>query len=230
MMTSFYTARGKRILDLVLTATAVVLLSPLFLVIALLVKLGSPGPAIYRQERIGRYGVPFLLVKFRSMVAGAERMGAGTLVEPGDSRVTPVGKVLRRFSLDELPQLLNVLAGDMSLVGPRPGLRYQVDQYDNTQRKRLEIRPGVTGHAQVTGRNAIDWGRRIELDLEYLDGVSLGTDLLLLLRTIPMVLSGKGLIAPAAFWKENSERAGRSGRRSISLPRGAGANGGSRRP
>ena len=126
------------------------------------------------------------------------------LVEKNDARITRVGRIIRRLSLDELAQLLNVVNGDMSLVGPRPGLRYQVEQYDEEQRRRLLVRPGVTGWAQVHGRNAIDWGRRIELDLEYLERISLGTDLLVLLKTVPSVLAGEDMIASADYWKEKA--------------------------
>ena len=204
MRRSFYTRTGKRLFDLAATLTGLVLLSPLLLLIALAIKLESRGPVFYRQERIGRDGLPYRLFKFRSMVVGAEKKGAGILVERDDARVTRVGRFIRRLSLDELAQLLNVVTGDMSLVGPRPGLRYQVEQYDPEQRRRLLVRPGVTGWAQVHGRNAIDWGRRIELDLEYLERISLVTDLTVLLKTIPSVLAGEDMIASADYWKEQA--------------------------
>ena len=201
---SFYLRHGKRALDLLLSMLALVLLAPLWLLVALAIVLDSPGGAFYRQERIGKDGVPFRLWKFRSMVTGAETKGAGALVEANDARVTRVGRVIRKLSLDELPQLFNVVAGDMSVVGPRPGLRYQVELYDPTQRRRLLVRPGVTGWAQVNGRNSIEWPRRIELDLEYVDRVSLGMDLLVLLRTLPSILKRENMIASRDYWKEKA--------------------------
>jgi lipopolysaccharide/colanic/teichoic acid biosynthesis glycosyltransferase len=203
---SLYAHRLKRALDLLLALSALAVLSPLWLLIALLIRLDSPGPVFYRQERIGRHGQPFRLFKFRSMVQGAERKGAGILVEKDDARVTRVGRLLRKLSLDEIPQLFNVVSGDMSLVGPRPGLRYQAEQYDDLQRRRLLVRPGVTGWAQVHGRNAIDWGRRIELDLEYIDRLSLATDLLVLLKTVPSVLRAEGQIADRDYWLEKKRQ------------------------
>jgi len=201
---SFYVRHGKRVLDLLLSLIALVLLAPLWLLIALAIVLDSPGGAFYRQQRIGKDGVPFQLWKFRSMVRGAEKKGAGALVEQNDARVTRVGRVIRKLSLDEIPQLFNVVAGDMSVVGPRPGLRYQVELYDPEQRRRLLVRPGVTGWAQVNGRNSIEWPRRIELDLEYVDRVSLGMDLLVLLRTIPSILKRENMIASRDYWKEKA--------------------------
>jgi lipopolysaccharide/colanic/teichoic acid biosynthesis glycosyltransferase len=209
---TFYARHGKRALDLVLSVAALAVLSPLLLLIALAVVLDSPGGAFYRQERIGKDGVPFRLWKFRSMVSGAERKGAGILVERNDARVTRVGRVLRKLSLDEIPQLFNVVSGDMSLVGPRPGLRYQAELYDATQRRRLLVRPGVTGWAQVNGRNSIEWPRRIELDLEYVDRLSLGLDLLVMLRTIPSILRRENMIATRDYWKEKARE--REARRS----------------
>jgi len=217
---SFYATHLKRGLDLAGALCALTVLSPLWLLLALLVKLDSRGPVFYRQERIGRDGRPFLLVKFRSMVQGAERKGAGILVEKNDARITRVGRILRKLSLDEIPQLFNVVAGDMSLVGPRPGLRYQVEQYDEAQRRRLLVRPGVTGWAQVHGRNAIDWGRRIELDLEYIDRLSFGTDLLVLLKTIPSVLKAEGQIAERDYWLEKKRQ------REKGRPEGGGSHAG----
>jgi lipopolysaccharide/colanic/teichoic acid biosynthesis glycosyltransferase len=209
---TFYARHGKRALDLLLSVAALAVLSPLLLLIALAVVLDSPGGAFYRQERIGKDGVPFRLWKFRSMVSGAERKGAGILVERNDARVTRVGRVLRKLSLDEIPQLFNVVSGDMSLVGPRPGLRYQAELYDATQRRRLLVRPGVTGWAQVNGRNSIEWPRRIELDLEYVDRLSLGLDLLVMLRTIPSILRRENMIATRDYWKEKARE--REARRS----------------
>jgi lipopolysaccharide/colanic/teichoic acid biosynthesis glycosyltransferase len=203
---SIYATRIKRALDLAAALGALVLLSPLWLLLALLVKLDSRGPVVYLQERIGWRGHPFHLMKFRSMVVGAERKGAGILVEQDDPRITRVGRILRKLSLDEIPQLFNVVRGDMSLVGPRPGLRYQVEQYDEVQRRRLDVRPGVTGWAQVHGRNAIDWGRRIELDLEYIRRLSFATDLIVLLKTVPSVLKGGDQIAERDYWLEKKRQ------------------------
>jgi lipopolysaccharide/colanic/teichoic acid biosynthesis glycosyltransferase len=138
------------------------------------------------------------------MVVGAESMGAGVRVEAGDSRVTRAGRVLRRLSLDELPQLFNILAGDMSLVGPRPTLRYQVELYTPREAGRLKVRPGVTGWAQIHGRNTIDWAERIRYDLQYVDRVSLWMDLGILLRTLPLVFKGSGIVSEVDYWKERA--------------------------
>lgn len=201
---SFYARWGKRTFDLALAIPALVVLSPLLLLCALAVKLDSPGPILYRQERIGRGKRPFQLLKFRSMVVGAESTGAGVRVEAKDRRVTRAGRVLRRLSLDELPQLFNVLAGDMSLVGPRPTLRYQVELYTDRESRRLRVKPGVTGWAQVHGRNSIDWAERIRYDLQYVDGISLRLDLLILFRTLPAVFAGAGMVSQVDYWKERA--------------------------
>jgi lipopolysaccharide/colanic/teichoic acid biosynthesis glycosyltransferase len=202
----WYPAWGKRGLDLLLGGLALALLSPVLLAIAAAIKLEDRGPVLYRQERIGRGGRPFLLTKFRSMCVGAERMGAGILVEDNDSRITRVGRIVRKLSLDELAQLFDVIRGDMSLVGPRPGLRYQAELYDPEQRRRLTVRPGITGWAQVNGRNAIRWPERIRLDVEYVDTLGLGRDLSIMFRTLPAVLSGSDQIADADYWKQRREQ------------------------
>jgi len=160
--------------------------------LAIWVRRDSPGGAIFRQARVGYRGRPFQLLKFRSMVTGAERIGAGLAVTAGDDRITRAGAFLRRYSLDELPQLWNVIRGDMSLVGPRPTVAWQVEHYDARQRRRLDARPGLTGLAQVSGRNRLKWSERIELDLRYVDGWSLRGDLALLLRTAWVVLRRAG--------------------------------------
>jgi lipopolysaccharide/colanic/teichoic acid biosynthesis glycosyltransferase len=195
---------GKRAFDFLASLLTLVLLSPALLLIALLVRLESPGPATYRQERVGLGGRSFTLLKFRSMVVGAEHKGAGILVEKDDARVTRAGKILRKLSLDELPQLYNVLRGDMSLVGPRPGLRYQAELYSERQRGRLLVRPGLTGWAQVRGRKGIDWPRRIELDLEYIERISLLLDLRILFLTVGVVLKGSDPVAASDYWKEQA--------------------------
>ncbi len=197
-----YARFGKRVLDVLVAGALLLVFAVPMLLIALAIRLEDGGPVFYRQERIGRDGRPFLLTKFRSMCVGAERKGAGILVERNDSRITRVGRLIRKLSLDELPQLFDVLRGDMSVVGPRPGLRYQAELYDDTQRRRLAVRPGVTGWAQVNGRNAIAWPERIRLDVEYIDNLSFWMDVRVLARTIPAVLGGSDMIADADYWKE----------------------------
>jgi lipopolysaccharide/colanic/teichoic acid biosynthesis glycosyltransferase len=198
----FYARRGKRLLDLAISAAVFICFGWLMALIAAAIKLEDRGPVLYRQERIGRYGYPFQLTKFRSMVIGAEHKGAGILVEKGDRRITRVGKLIRKLSLDELAQVFDVVRGDMSIVGPRPGMRYQAELYDDAQRGRLAVRPGITGWAQVHGRNAIRWPERIRLDLEYIDRLSFWTDLRTILLTIPSVLKGSDQIADADYWKQ----------------------------
>ena len=177
----------NRALDVALAGTGLVLASPILAAAALATRLGDGGAVLYRQSRVGRDGEDFEMLKLRTMVEGAERMGAGAAVDQGDPRITRVGSFLRRTSIDELPQLWNVLRGDMSIVGPRPTLRYQVEQYDEHQRRRLEVRPGLTGWAQINGRAALSWADRIELDVWYVDNRSPRVDLAILLRT-PLAL------------------------------------------
>ena len=177
----------NRVFDVVLAGTGLVLTSPVLGLAALATKLESGGPVFYRQTRVGKDGKDFEVLKLRSMVVGAEKLGAGFAVDKGDARITRVGRLLRRTSIDELPQLWNVLRGDMSVIGPRPTLRYQVEQYDAQQRRRLEIRPGLTGWAQVQGRASLPWAERIELDVWYVEHRSPRTDLEILLRT-PLAL------------------------------------------
>jgi lipopolysaccharide/colanic/teichoic acid biosynthesis glycosyltransferase len=157
--------------------------SPLLGLAALAVKLEDRGPVFYRQLRVGKDGRDFELLKLRTMVVDAERQGAGYAVDRDDPRITRAGRVLRRLSIDELPQLWNVLRGEMSLVGPRPTLRYQVDRYDERQRSRLDVKPGLTGWAQVNGRAALPWDERIEFDLWYVEHRSTRLDLKILVRT-----------------------------------------------
>jgi lipopolysaccharide/colanic/teichoic acid biosynthesis glycosyltransferase len=183
----------KRALDLLLASLGLVAGAPVLAVAAAAIRLESPGHPIYRQRRVGRDGRPFELYKLRTMVTGAEHMGAGLAVAEGDTRITRVGAFLRRTSLDELPNLLNVLRGEMSIVGPRPTVQVQVDRYSERQRGRLAVKPGITGWAQVNGRTALPWSERIELDLWYVEHRSLALDLRIIARTVRMVLTGQGL-------------------------------------
>jgi len=198
-----YERGGKRLLDVVGASLILLVISPLLLVVALLVKLTSRGPAVFRQERAGMNGRVFTLYKFRTMVQGAEmdraklesknEMDGPVFKIKEDPRITGVGKFLRKTSIDELPQLWNVVKGDMSLVGPRPLPTYEVEKFEPWQRRRMSMRPGITCLWQVSGRNKVttfvEWMR---LDLEYVDRWSLGLDLKILLRTIPAVLGGRG--------------------------------------
>jgi lipopolysaccharide/colanic/teichoic acid biosynthesis glycosyltransferase len=183
----------RRALDVAVSALALALSSPLLAGAVLAIRLESPGRALYRQRRAGKDGAAFDVFKLRTMVDGAEHIGAGLAVNAGDSPITRVGAVLRRTSLDELPNLLNVLRGEMSLIGPRPTLPVQVEQYSARQRRRLEVKPGITGWAQVNGRASLPWSERIELDLYYIEHRSLALDLKILARTPAMVLGGGGL-------------------------------------
>ncbi|HEV7942193.1 MAG TPA: sugar transferase [Solirubrobacteraceae bacterium] len=183
----------RRTIDIVVSASALALASPLLAAAMLAIRLESPGSAIYRQRRVGKDGRPFDMLKLRTMVQGAEHIGAGLAVNENDSRITRVGALLRRTSLDELPNLLNVLRGDMSLIGPRPTIPVQVQQYTPRQRRRLEVKPGITGWAQVNGRASLPWSERIELDLHYIEHRSLALDLQILLRTLRLVFAGDGL-------------------------------------
>jgi len=199
----------KRAMDLAIACLAAVVVLPLMAVIAVVVRLDSRGPALLRQTRVGRHGEDFELLKFRTMVVGAHAMGAGWLVAERDPRITRVGHFLRRWSLDELPQLFNVLRGDMSIVGPRPTLRYQVDQYTDFQRRRLEVRPGITGWAQVQGRNDLPWPERIELDVWYVDHRSLRLELEILRRTARVLVTPSGIYNEArGDWGETTDPAG----------------------
>jgi len=174
--------------------------SPLVGLGALAVKLEDGGPVLYRQTRVGKDGVDFELLKLRTMVVGAETKGAGLAVDKGDARITRAGRVLRRLSLDELPQLWNVVRGDMSVIGPRPTLRYQVEQYDERQLHRLDVKPGITGWAQIHGRASLPWAERIELDLWYVRHRDWKTDLLILLRT-PLALFGGTYKGATGGWR-----------------------------
>jgi lipopolysaccharide/colanic/teichoic acid biosynthesis glycosyltransferase len=192
----------RRALDIVFSCVTLLVASPVLAVAMLAVRLESPGPVIYSQRRVGRDGRTFDVLKLRTMVDGAEHLGAKLAVDADDPRITRVGAFLRRTSLDELPNLLNVLRGDMSVIGPRPTLPAQVDQYSPRQRGRLQIKPGITGWAQVNGRASLPWEERIELDLFYIENRSLSLDLKILRRTVAMVLGGSGLYkGEAGGWK-----------------------------
>jgi lipopolysaccharide/colanic/teichoic acid biosynthesis glycosyltransferase len=195
--------RGKRALDVTVAGTMLLLAAPGLAVAAVLIRLESHGHPIYRQRRVGRDGEPFDLYKLRTMVSGAETMGAGLAVDVGDSRITRLGAVLRRTSMDELPNLVNVLRGEMSMVGPRPTVQVQVDRYTERQRGRLSVRPGLTGWAQIQGRASLPWHERIELDLWYVEHASLALDLRILWRTVGMVAAGEGLYrGETGGWRE----------------------------
>ncbi len=182
-----------RALDLVLAGVGSVLTAPLVALLALAIRLESPGHPIYRQVRVGRDGALFEIYKLRTMVSGAEFTGAGLAIAAGDDRITRLGTLLRRYSLDELPNLWNVVRGEMSIVGPRPTLKGQVDRYTPRQRGRLAVKPGITGWAQINGRASLPWPERIELDLWYVEHRSLALDLRIISRTLGLVLRGSGV-------------------------------------
>jgi lipopolysaccharide/colanic/teichoic acid biosynthesis glycosyltransferase len=192
----------NRALDVAGASLGLALASPALAVAALAIKLEDGGPVLYRQRRVGRNGREFELVKLRTMVIGAEQRGAGLAVNRGDPRITRVGRALRRLSLDELPQLWNVVRGEMSLIGPRPTLAYQVEQYTPRQRKRLEVRPGITGWAQIHGRASLPWHERIELDVWYVEHRSPRVELKILLRT-PLALLGGTYKGETGGWRAN---------------------------
>jgi lipopolysaccharide/colanic/teichoic acid biosynthesis glycosyltransferase len=186
----------KRCLDVLIAAIALLLLWPVFVLIAVCIKTGSRGQVFFSQERAGLRGKPFQILKFRTMVENADRIGTGLYVSQNDSRITRVGKLLRRFSFDELPQLLQILTGKMSLAGPRPALPYHLERYTSEQSRRLLMRPGLTGWSQVNGRNLLSWPERIEKDVWYVDNFSLWLDARILLRTFAVWISADGLYAP----------------------------------
>ena len=194
----------NRAFDVLIGGAGIVLASPVLGLAALAIKAGDGGPVFYRQIRVGRGGEDFELLKLRTMEVGAEARGAGFAVNEGDPRITRVGRLLRRASIDELPQLWNVLRGDMSVIGPRPTLRYQVERYDGRQRRRLEVKPGLTGWAQVNGRAALPWPERIELDVWYVEHRSPSVDLRILLRT-PLALFRGTYKGKTGGWREPSD-------------------------
>jgi lipopolysaccharide/colanic/teichoic acid biosynthesis glycosyltransferase len=183
----------QRALDLAIAIPAAVITAPVVALLAVAIRLESPGDPIYTQTRVGKDGELFQIYKLRTMVRGAEFTGAGLAIQEGDDRITRIGRFLRRYSLDELPNLWNVLRGEMSIVGPRPTLAVQVEQYTPRQRGRLAVKPGISGWAQVNGRASLPWPERIELDLWYVEHRSLWLDLKILSRTARMVLGAEGI-------------------------------------
>ena len=212
----------QRALDLMIAGPVAIVTAPAIALLALAIRLESPGHPIYTQTRVGRDGELFEIYKLRTMVRGAEFTGAGLAIQEGDDRITRIGTWLRRYSLDELPNLWNVLRGEMSIVGPRPTLAVQVEQYTERQRGRLAVKPGITGWAQVNGRASLPWPERIELDIWYVEHRSLRLDLQILARTVRMVIGGKGIykgerggwVAPS----ESRERSSTTGTREPAPP------------
>ncbi len=195
----------NRALDIVTAALGLAVTSPLLAVSAIAIKLEDGGPVLFRQTRVGRDGKDFELLKLRTMVVDAERKGAGYAVAAGDSRITKVGRILRKTSVDELPQLWNIVRGEMSLIGPRPTLRYQVEKYTAHQRKRLDVRPGLTGWAQIHGRATLPWDERIDLDVWYVEHRSPRVELKILLRT-PLALFGGTYKGESGGWRGGDAR------------------------
>jgi lipopolysaccharide/colanic/teichoic acid biosynthesis glycosyltransferase len=193
----------RRAFDVVVATTMLVVTSPLLLVAIVAIRLESAGSPIYRQRRVGRDGREFDVIKLRTMVAGAETIGAGLAVDAGDARITRVGALLRRTSLDEVPNLVNVLKGEMAIIGPRPTIPVQVAQYTERERGRLAVRPGITGWAQVNGRTSLPWPERIELDLWYIEHRSWRLDAQILVRSARQVLGGEGIYKGATGgWRD----------------------------
>lgn len=201
----------KRFFDFTIALMALIVLSPVFLVVAVIIKLTSPGPVIFKQKRIGKDGKVFEIYKFRSMVVGAETQGSGVYSGKGDARVTGIGKIIRATSIDELPQFINILKGEMSFVGPRPPLTYHpwdYSEYSDFQLRMFEVRPGITGWAQVNGRKGVEWNNRIELNVWYVDNMSLLLDLKIILTTFLKVLKNEDNENTGAtvVAKENEEK------------------------
>src|SRR5919106_1000171 len=212
MRCSWGAARGhalmlRRAFDVLVAGTALIAAAPFLLAAVIAIRLESRGSAIYRQRRIGRDGRPFDVLKLRTMVTGAEHVGAGLAVSEGDTRITRIGRMLRRTSLDEVPNLANVLRGEMSIIGPRPTVPVQVDRYTERQRGRLAVKPGITGWAQINGRASLPWHERIELDLWYVEHVSFALDLRILLATARLAFTGAGLYrGETGGWREPPRR------------------------
>ncbi len=187
-----YRSFFKRFLDVFISVIALIVVSPFMLITAILIKAESPGPVIFKQQRLGKDGQVFWIYKFRSMCVGAEQTGSGVYSGKGDARVTKVGRVIRATSIDELPQLWNILKGDMSIIGPRPPLTYHpwpIEEYTPEQKRMFALRPGITGWAQTHGRKDVEWHKRIELNVWYVDNVSLWLDIKILFMTVFKVLA-----------------------------------------
>ena len=187
-----YRIFGKRAIGFTISLITLIILSPILLIVAIVIKLDSKGPVIFKQERLGVNGVPFWIYKFRSMCVGAEKQGSGVYSYKGDSRITKVGKIIRATSIDELPQLWNILKGDMALIGPRPALTYHpwpYEQYDEHQKHMFDVRPGITGWAQVNGRKEVPWPERIKLNIYYVEHLSLWLDIKILFMTVFKVVT-----------------------------------------
>ena len=183
----------KRIIDIISGVIGLIITSPLWLYVVIKIKTEDWGPVFFVQERVGRNGRLFRMYKFRSMVVGAEKKGLGVFVRTDDERITKIGKLIRKTSIDELPQLINVLKGEMSVVGPRPTLKYQVERYNKEQKRRLLVKPGITGWAQINGRNNMTWPEKIKLDLWYVDHWSIGLDLKIIFKTFLSVVKKEGI-------------------------------------
>jgi lipopolysaccharide/colanic/teichoic acid biosynthesis glycosyltransferase len=186
-------SKAKRVFDVAIATPAIIVLSPLMCIIALAIKLSSRGPVVFKQQRCGMDNRPFTIYKFRTMIEGAQNKGLGYEVARDDDRITTVGKLLRNSSLDELPQLANIIRGDMSLMGPRPMIADQVGRLNSRQMLRQQARPGISGWAQVNGRNALDWSRRIELDIWYVENWDFLLDLRIFWKTIIALLHREGI-------------------------------------
>jgi len=201
--------RLKDVIDILFSSLLIMLSTPLLMVISIAIKLDSTGPAIFKQQRVGRNGALFNVYKFRTMVVNADQIGLGYNIEKDDQRITTVGKFLRSWSLDELPQMINIIKGQMSFVGPRPALPYQVAAYTQHQRTRLEMKPGITGYAQVNGRNNIPWEKRIEFDVWYVENWSLWLDMTILAKTFKVVAKRESIYNHDGisydFGKENND-------------------------
>lgn len=190
-MKKIYNNYIKRIIDLMISLLSIIILSPLFLIVSIIIKIDSKGPILFKQDRIGKDGKVFKIYKFRSMVVGAENTGSKNYSFKGDPRVTKVGKFIRATSIDELPQLVNIIKGEMSIIGPRPVLTYfpcTYGEYTKEQLRRFEVRPGVTGLAQINGRKGIPWDRRISYDIEYIDNISFWLDIKIFFKTVYNVI------------------------------------------
>lgn len=204
-----YRAFWKRVFDLVISFFGILILLPLFLIVAIVIKLESKGPVLFKQQRLGKGGKVFNIYKFRSMCVGAEKTGSGVYSAKGDPRVTRVGRILRATSLDELPQLFNMLVGDMSLIGPRPPLTYHpwpIEEYTSEQRRMFDVRPGITGWAQINGRKAVEWNHRIELNVWYVDHISFRLDVRIFFKTIFKVFSNADNVNEGATVSASSEQ------------------------